>query len=287
MGTERPTTPQSITVEYIVTEELDGTTLAPEIIIDQTAPDRTPFDTKAQIYRPKAVSKLGLIDPDLLVGGSIGARCIPFFSLDTEAVAAPGAALDLVGIREDETLFFQKLVQLFGGPGPFYLDDGFNVAQGSDMRLGGFAAPPGEPIRVRLTILVPSSCLDIAAFRCPCPDGDGGPVRAILPVFDTDTDGFGPELTYKLQVNSQGVIVIRGEGLAGITIVDPTTDVKVGGNTGVAPTVVGVPVVTDTTVTVTLDGAGGADFDFWGITLRDGDGNAYGAPSPLKVFATE
>jgi hypothetical protein len=188
MGTIRQTTAQSITVDYIVTEELDGETMAPEVIIDQTASNRTPFDTKAQIFKPDPVPKLGLIDPDLLVGGSIGARCIPFLTLDTAATGVAGAAVDIVGVRggDSSDVFFQKQIRdLAGVTGPEFIDQGFNVPQGSDIKLDGFVAIPGSPICVRATILVPTSCVDIAAFQCPCPEeGCCAPILSPFPFAD-------------------------------------------------------------------------------------------------------
>jgi len=182
MGTTRPTTPQSLTVEYVVTGSLDGTTPAPQVQIDQNASDATPFDEQAQIFRPSAVENLGLIDPDLLVGGSIGTRCVAFLSLDTEQTGAANASLDVVGVRGSPAdVFFQKQVRdLAGTTGPVFLDEGFNVPQGSDLRLRGFTAEPGGEIRVRITLLVPEDCADVAAFRCACEGATGatGPTGA-------------------------------------------------------------------------------------------------------------
>ena len=110
----------------------------------------------------------------------------------------------------------------------------------------------------------------------------GAPVRAILPVFDTVAT---PGLAYKSSViDDADVIVIQGENLEGITEVDVSTDVNVSGNGGPSPTIVGV-VVLDTSITVTLDGTASNTGDMWGIILRDGDGNVYGAPSPLTIWA--
>lgn len=171
MGTTRETIPQSITVDYIVTEELDGETLAPPVILDATASNRTSFSGNSQIFQPRSVPRLGLIDPDFLIGGSIGPRCIPFLSIDTQATGGAEASVDIVGVREagGSDVFFQRQVaDLSGLPGPLFIDDGFNVPQGSDLRLRGFDAPAGYPIRVRLTVGVPKSLQDLAAFRCLC-----------------------------------------------------------------------------------------------------------------------
>jgi len=190
MGTIRQTVAQSITVDFLVMEELDGETLAPEVIIDSTDPDRTAFDPNTQIFQPPAVPRLGLIDPDLLVGGSIGARCVPFLSIDTTATGDAEASADIVGVREagEPDVFLQRQVADFSGlPGPLFVEDGFNVPQGSDLRLSGFAAPAGSPIRVRLTIMVPTTCQDLAAFRCGCEGAEGccAPSLGLLPFVDT------------------------------------------------------------------------------------------------------
>ena len=168
MGTERATTLQAITVEYEVLGTLDGTTPAPVVEIDQTEPGATPFDRDAQIYTPPPVQNLGLIDPDLIGGGSIGPRCIPFVTIDTDATGGSGAALDLVAVRSgslSDVVFQRQIADLDGASGPIFLDEGFNVPQGSDIRLSGFDAGGGEPIRVRVSLLVPRSCLDLAAFK--------------------------------------------------------------------------------------------------------------------------
>lgn len=183
MGTQRPTTPQSLTVEYTVTGSLDGTTPAPELQIDQHASDATPFDEDAQIFRPESVEHLGLIDPDLLVGGSIGTRCIPFLSIDTDQTGAGTASCDVVGVRggSPSDVFFQKQIRdLAGTAGPIFIDEGFNVPQGSDIRLRGFTVPEGEELRVRVSLMVPADCGEVAAFRCACDGATGaqGPTGA-------------------------------------------------------------------------------------------------------------
>ena len=102
-------------------------------------------------------------------------------------------------------------------------------------------------------------------------------------MFDTVTDGGGPGLVYKVGAGDDlGSFVIQGENLTGIASV-ALVDVKVGGNAGPAP-VLGALVVADTTIDVPADGTNAVGDDFWGIILTDGDGNVYGAPSPLKIF---
>jgi len=277
---------QSLTVEYVVSGSLDGNTPAPRIVIDQSDDDATRFDVADQIYRVE-VENLGLIDPDLGVGGSIGPRCIPFLWIDTEVVGDAGAAAELVGIVRDAAKLQSVVADLAGDAGG-YLDDGFMVAQGSAIRLSGFTAG-ADPIVVRVSILVPESCLDFAlaaVARADEANATGAPARAILPRLDLLDGGGGPALTYKLEVGETNTIVIQGKNLEGLVAFD-FVDVQAGGNAGAAPTVVGTPVVTDTTITMELDGTDGENFDFWGILLTDGDGNVYGAPSPLKLWVGE
>ena len=113
----------------------------------------------------------------------------------------------------------------------------------------------------------------------------GDPERALLPVFDVATDpGNGPGLTYKVAAGDvMGTVVVEGANLAAIVVADLSRDVKVGGNSGPAPTV-GLLVATPTTVTLTVNAGASSPDDYWGIILRDAAGNAYGAPSPLKIF---
>lgn len=112
---------------------------------------------------------------------------------------------------------------------------------------------------------------------------DGAPARAILPVFDTE--GAGPALAYQVIAGDDSAqIIIRGENLTGITEVDVSTDVNVPGPNPGDPPIVGALTVTDTSIIVPLN-AEESDFQaLWGIILRDGDGNVYGAPSPIHIF---
>lgn len=108
--------------------------------------------------------------------------------------------------------------------------------------------------------------------------------RAILPVFDTNTDLAGEALAYKVAAGSPAaVIVALGRNLADIVSVEVGTSVKVGVAPGAPPAVVGL-LATDTGVSITLDCTPCTPDDYWGLILRDSDGNPYAAPSPIKIF---
>ncbi len=233
MGTNRPTTPQAITVEWTVTGELDGVTPAPQVNIDPTDDARTKFDEKTQIYLPEAVENLGLIDPDLLIGGSIGVRCIPFLTLDTDETGAPGAAVDVVGVRtgSDDDVFLQRRIEdLAGSPGPVFLDEGFNVPQGSDIRLRGYVAG-ADPIKVRATVLVPASCLEIAAFKPPAAMlvGGRGAISFIgntVPTVNPGAGGFVPIGTGNAATHAPYVLDSPANDVALVGTTAPTQELE-------------------------------------------------------------
>lgn len=180
---------QSLTVEYVVSGSLDGTTPAPPIVTDESDGDATPFDKDTQIYRVE-VENLGLIDPDLGVGGSIGPRCIPFLWIDTEETGSAQASLDVVGIVGDEAKLQRQLENLSGDAGG-YFDDNFMVAQGSAIRVSGFTAA-ADPIIVRLTIAVPKGCKDFAlAALARAAEGDSGDRQLLAGVPDYSVNAAG------------------------------------------------------------------------------------------------
>ena len=102
------------------------------------------------------------------------------------------------------------------------------------------------------------------------------PSRAMFPVFDST------ELAYRVSAAGQGTITILGRGLEEIVAVEVGRDVKVGGNSGAAPTV-GTLTVTDTSITVPLDATASTQDDIWGVILRDGEGRPFACPSPLLI----
>jgi hypothetical protein len=272
MGTNRPTTLQSITVEYTVTGSLDGTTLAPEVIIDQNDPNRTRFDQGAQIYLPDPVESLGLIDPDLLLGGSIGPRCIPFLTLDTTETGLAGAALDVVAVRADPgDVFLQKQIRdLDGVAGPVYIEDNFNVAQGSNLRLSGYVAG-AEPIRVRVSVMVIQSCAELGA-------GDAGNGEPVEPCCPPIVAGFAVDGAQVIPSNSLNRLLLELDGSAAQTFifgVKKFDDPNAGGTLSVGTVpfqeTLPFPIIVDATLTPNAD----PEFDELEVVI---DSSAIGDP---------
>jgi len=220
---------QTLTVEYTVTGELDGTTPAPPIDLN---PGGTPFDEDSQIYQGGEVENLGLIDPDLVTqGGAIGSRNITSIWIDTEELGAPNAGIDVVGVRADGSIALQKeIVDLAGAAGGF-VDDGFLVQQGSDVRVDGFVAQLGEPIRVRMSIAVPKSVSDYAwqmASEVPPPCGPTGPTGVTGPTGATGATGpTGPTTPIPTlqQVTNAGATTTKDLTTGTLTPDDPADDI--------------------------------------------------------------
>lgn len=147
---------QTVTVEYAVTVDLDGTTPAPPIDELRLSPDD-------QIFRGE-VESLGIIDPDLTFAGagSFGSRFIPFLWIDTSVVGVPGARVAVLGVRADGTAALQELVEDLAGDAEVFLRRGIVVPQGSVLQIQGFTAPIGSPIHVRMTVMPIASVTEMA-----------------------------------------------------------------------------------------------------------------------------
>jgi len=152
---------QSLTVDYLVAGSLDGTTTAPEVQLGQGG---TPFDASAQIYQPAPVEDLGLIDPDLGAGGSIGPRCIGQLLVDLRGeVAPPGSRVIVAAQRGTELVELEEVLDLSGETTAFK-GTAFVVPQGAVLLLVGPTAG-AEPILVRVSIETPSDpCLLLVAL---------------------------------------------------------------------------------------------------------------------------
>lgn len=153
--------PQSLTVDYLVTGALDGSTPAP--VVRDELPDVTPRDPHTQIYKPDAVPLLGLIDPDLAAGGSVGPRCISQLVVDLAGEVAPaGARVTAVGQRGSETYELFEVLDLAGKTSDS-LAVPVVVPQGASLQLEGVSAGPAG-ISVRVSIDTPQNPAELRAL---------------------------------------------------------------------------------------------------------------------------
>jgi hypothetical protein len=161
---------QSLTVDYLVSGSLDGSTPAP--VVSRNGPNSTPFNRTAQIYEPGEVGALGLIDPDLGAGGSIGPRCVSQLVLDLQGqVAPPGARVTVVAETHSGTVELFEVVDLAGktvvvAPVPFV------VPQGGAIQVEGFAAG-SEAVLIRVSIETPKDVSELLAMLAIA-KGSGG-----------------------------------------------------------------------------------------------------------------
>ena len=175
------------------------------------------------------------------------------------------------------------------GPKPFLNYTAQRLIVDSDSAAQGEAEIYVVAYPVSSKELLDAICCTNDPADAAAPAGGGAPARAILPIMDTETDSAGPGLSYKAgEGDDLASIVIQGLNLTGIATVAVNRDVRGAtgsSNTGPAP-VVGTLTVNDTFIVVPLD-CTNCDFqDLWGIILTDGDGNVYGAPSPVKIYLT-
>lgn len=115
--------------------------------------------------------------------------------------------------------------------------------------------------------------------------GGGGAANvAIFPNFDSVLDPNDPHLVYMaVQGDDLASFIILGRNLGDITTVS-FEDVKVGGNTGAAPSINSLTVAA-TSIIVRIDAGAATTNDYWGVLCTDSDGNVYASPSPLRIVA--
>lgn len=112
----------------------------------------------------------------------------------------------------------------------------------------------------------------------------GAEARAILPVSDNSQGAGAPILAYQVvQGDNLAAITVQGSNLADMASL-ALVDVKVGGNTGSAPTVTLIT-ATAATIVVRLNATNATTNDYWGLLFTDDDGNVYAAPSPVRIVA--
>jgi len=172
-----PPAVQSLTVDYLASGSLDGSTPAPRVTRGNSG---TPFSLTAQIYQPLEVANIGTIDPDLGAGGSTGPRYISQFLVDLAGVVAPGGARVVVAAQRGDTLVeLEEVLDLAGKSVAFAAP--FIVPQGAVIVLTGVAAGP-DPILVRVSIDNPADpALVSATLAASQPAGDINKILQLNP----------------------------------------------------------------------------------------------------------
>lgn len=139
---------QTHTVEYLVSGDLDGTTLGPAV--ELIGPD-----DPQQIHRIDVEGNLGLVNVDYVVLegslGPIGNRRVVCISVDSPVAGNAGAVLQVV---DGASLVVQETVAYLNGLSTYYNRAGIDVSQGSLLRISGFTNPGGGQFRVRIQSIV-------------------------------------------------------------------------------------------------------------------------------------
>jgi hypothetical protein len=201
--------PQTLTVQYDATE-LDGVTPSVSFSRDDTAAGHIPPDDDG-IYRVDQNGPLGLVDPSLGVGGSMGDRFILWMEIMPDApsiitVQIVDAQAPTVVMRIIEPV--QPVVTVL------YRSSFFRVPQGGLLRIIG---TPGVPARVRLRIsIMPDTCCDDAAGALnEITVQDDGVVIAARPILNF----IGPGVTVtddpandRVDVEIPGEVIVQDEG---------------------------------------------------------------------------
>jgi hypothetical protein len=161
---------QQVTVEYHVLGDLDGVTLAPNVVLDPSSEDFNEADDRG-IHVVDVPGNLGLIDPDLIGPATQGDRCIPWFFLDTNGIGGLPTSRVVVADNVQRnngvpvpTAQFTKF--LTGGVPVFYSDLSTWVPQGSVLALAAYA---GDGVKiVRLNIVAPQDAEEFANILEAC-----------------------------------------------------------------------------------------------------------------------
>jgi len=235
---------QSITVDYLVAETFDGVTNAPEVTLGET-----PTDPDSQIYQPGTAEALGLIDPDLGLGGSIGPRCISQLVVGwTGDPGPPGSGIWISSIFQGAPVRLLQIADLAGQNSYVRIEAPFVIPQGAVLEIDVPGVQFTGSSGVRITADAPQDVCELLALL---QIAEGGGV--------TPPGSGCPCLVYDAQVATQGQVfpltpgTIRLFNAAALQNGDmtlqmppPTTD-----NQQVAVKEIGV-----STVEVTIDGNG-------------------------------
>lgn len=148
--------------------------MTPSPEVERGPPDPTPFNPDQQIYEPEVVVDLGVIDPDLGVGGSIGPRCIGQLFIDLQGEVAPPGAKVVVAAQRDATFTELYGVLDLAGKTTASASRPFVVPQGSVIQMIGVEAG-ADPILVRVSIETPADPCMLQAWLAlvEAAEGDG------------------------------------------------------------------------------------------------------------------
>lgn len=148
--------PQTLTVQYDGVTVFDGTTPSVAFSRDPSSPLYIEPDANG-IYHVPQNGPLGLIDPDLGVGGSMGDRWIPWL------LVVPDAADNIVvqTVDAENDVFLETVEPLQLVVQSLFRNRRFRVPQGGLIRVSGDAGIGG---RLRLRIMLePDTCCDADA----------------------------------------------------------------------------------------------------------------------------
>lgn len=188
---------QSLTIDYVVPGLFDGDTPAPVVDIDVDTP--TAKEPNSQIYVPAVENNLGLIDPDLGIGGSIGPRAITQLLLDFGAdVGASGDRVCILAEMRDGTFVKVKDVLDLTGLSSAFLPAPVVVPQGGLLQITG---PSGT---CRLSVESPK---------------DTAGLLTDLAILDSQSPMVAGGIGYS--VPNAGAIPIPGSGAAFAPVVGP------------------------------------------------------------------
>lgn len=162
---------QSVTVDYRVTSAFDGLTPAPEVELGATS-----TDADSQIYEPAPVERLGVIDPDLGMGGSIGPRCLTQILISWGGqVAPPGSSLDVGVVFGDQVSAVRQIADLSGMTSYLNITRPVVIPQGGVLIVNLPGLQVGsDDAGVRITAEAPRDACELLALAAIPGGGNGG-----------------------------------------------------------------------------------------------------------------
>lgn len=167
---------QTFTVEYLISDLIDGVTPSPAFIPENEAPsgptdpeeleDVTEHDDD-NIYRFN-VTNLGLIDPDFGTGGTFGDRFIDALWIQSPTAGLAASTMAVLSTRTRETVQ-EFIVPSLVGLTDFYREGCIFVPQGSVLGINGFdASADPDDIVVRMRIKAPDTLEEYAQMLESC-----------------------------------------------------------------------------------------------------------------------